>query len=269
MSDEPSGTRRTGVSTSPRTAAMWSVVEEVVRARADDLERPLRVIDLGGGTGGLAVPLAVAGHDVTVVDPSPDALASLRRRAAEAQASSRVSAVQGDADTLSSLVGHNRPDLVLCHGTLEYVDDPAATLTQVSAVLPAVGLNAKFSLPTGGILSLVVPQRAAAVVARALAGRFAQARAVMESPDGRWGDDDPLPRRFDRDGVIALLETAGLTTTRAHGIRLFSDLVPGALIDSDADRSALLDVERAVAAHPDFAALAALGTSLHVIATKA
>ena len=258
MSDEPSGTRRTGVSTSPRTAAMWSVVEEVVRARADDLERPLRVIDLGGGTGGLAVPLAVAGHDVTVVDPSPDALASLRRRAAEAQASSRVSAVQGDADTLSSLVGHNRPDLVLCHGTLEYVDDPAATLTQVSAVLP-----------TGGILSLVVPQRAAAVVARALAGRFAQARAVMESPDGRWGDDDPLPRRFDRDGVIALLETAGLTTTRAHGIRLFSDLVPGALIDSDADRSALLDVERAVAAHPDFAALAALGTSLHVIATKA
>lgn len=258
MSDDPSSTRRTGVSTSPRTAAMWAVVDEVVQARAGELQRPLRVIDLGGGTGGLAVPLAVAGHDVTVVDPSPDALASLRRRAAEAQASSHVSAVQGDADTLSSLVGRDQPDLVLCHGTLEYVDDPAATLGQVAAVLPA-----------GGILSLVVPQRAAAVVARALAGRFAQARAAMDRPDGRWGDDDPVPRRFDRAGVIALLEAAGLTTTRAHGIRLFSDLVPSALVDSDADRAALLDLERAVATHPDFAVLADLGTSLHVIATRA
>lgn len=258
MNDDPSSTRRTGVSTSPRTAAMWAVVDEVVQARADELGRPLRVIDLGGGTGGLAVPLAVAGHDVTVVDPSPDALASLRRRAAEAQASSRVSAVQGDADTLSSLVGRDQPDLVLCHGTLEYVDDPEVTLAQVAAVLPP-----------GGILSLVVPQRAAAVLARALAGQFAQARAAMDRADGRWGDADPVPRRFDRAGVLALLETAGLTATRAHGIRLFSDLVPGALVDSDADRAALLDLERAVATHPEFAVLADLGTSLHVIATKA
>ena len=140
MSDDPSSTRRAGVSTSPRTAAMWAAVDEVVRARADELQRPLRVIDLGGGTGGLAVPLALAGHDVTVVDPSPDALASLRRRATEAQASSRVSAVQGDAETLASLVGRDRPDLVLCHGTLEYVDDPAATLAQVAAARPGARL---------------------------------------------------------------------------------------------------------------------------------
>ena len=256
MSDDPSSTRRTGVSTSPRTAAMWAAVDEVVRARAEELQRPLRVIDLGGGTGGLAVPLALDGHDVTVVDPSPDALASLRRRAAEAQASSRISAVQGDAETLTSLVGRDRPDLVLCHGTLEYVDDPEATLSRVAGVLAP-----------GGILSIVVPQRSAAILARALAGRFAQARAALDRPDGRWGDGDPVPRRFDRAGVVALVEAAGLTVTRAHGIRLFSDLVPSALVDSDADRAALLELERAVAAHPEFAVLMDLGTSLHVIAT--
>lgn len=249
--------RRTGVSTSPRTAAMWTAVDEVVRARSAELERPLRVIDLGGGTGGLAVPLALAGHDVTVVDPSPDALASLRRRAAEAQASSRISAVQGDADTLSSLVGRDRPDLVLCHATLEYVDDPAVTLGQMADVLAPAG-----------ILSLVVPQRSAAVLARALAGQFAQALAALDRPDGRWGDADPAPRRFDRSGVVDLVEAAGLTITGAHGIRLFSDLVPSALVDSDADRAALLELERAVTAHPEFAVLADLGTSLHVIATK-
>ena len=46
--------------------------------------RPLDVVDLGGGTGVMAIPLAARGHRVTVVDPSPDALASLERRTAEA-----------------------------------------------------------------------------------------------------------------------------------------------------------------------------------------
>lgn len=257
MTEDATIARRTGVSTSPRTAAMWAVVDEVVRARSAELGRPLRVVDLGGGTGGLAVPLAVAGHDVTVVDPSPDALASLRRRAAEAQASSRVSAVQGDAETLASLVGRDRPDLVLCHGTLEYVDDAESTLARIADVLAP-----------GGILSLVVPQRAAAVLARAIAGQFAQARAVLDRADGRWGDADPVPRRFDRASVRALVEAAGFTTTRAHGIRIFTDLVPSALVDSDADRTALIELERAVSEHPDFAVLADLGTSLHVIATR-
>jgi len=256
VSHDPSSTRRTGVSASPRTAAMWEAVDEAVRGRGDELQRSLRVVDLGGGTGGLAVPLALDGHDVTVVDPSPDALASLRRRAAEAQTSSRISAVQGDAETLSSLIGRDRPDLVLCHGTLEYVDDPSATLSQIAGVLAP-----------GGILSLVVPQRSAAILARALAGQFAQARAALDRPDGRWGEGDPMPRRFDRAGVVGLVEAAGLTITSAHGIRLFSDLVPAALVDSDADRAALLDLERAVATHPEFAVLMDLGTSLHVIAT--
>ena len=257
MTEDATIARRTGVSTAPRTAAMWAAVDEVVRARSAELGRPLRVIDLGGGTGGLAVPLAVAGHDVTVVDPSPDALASLRRRAAEAQASSRGRGVPGDAEPLASLVGRDLPDLVLCHATLEYVDDPAATLALLAGVLAP-----------GGILSLVVPQRSAAVIARAIAGPFAQARAALDRPDGRWGDADPVPRRFDRTAVLGLVEAAGFTTTAAHGIRIFSDLVPSALVDSDADRSALLDLERAVVAHPEFSVLADLGTSLHVIAAR-
>ena len=50
----------------------------------------LTVVDVGGGTGGFAVPLAQAGHRVTVVDASPDALAALTRRAAEAGVADRV-----------------------------------------------------------------------------------------------------------------------------------------------------------------------------------
>ncbi len=44
----------------------------------------LDIIDVAGDRR-LAVPFAALGHNVTVVDPSPDALAAAQRRAAEAR----------------------------------------------------------------------------------------------------------------------------------------------------------------------------------------
>jgi len=80
--------RRDGV----RFSLVWDVLREVVSARVAETGRPtLDIIDVGGGTGGLAVPFAALGHNVTVVDPSPDALAAAQRRAAEAGA--RLTAV--------------------------------------------------------------------------------------------------------------------------------------------------------------------------------
>ncbi len=52
-----------------RTAAIWEAVHALAAARQRELGRPLVVLDLGGGTGGLAVPLALAGHHVHVLDP--------------------------------------------------------------------------------------------------------------------------------------------------------------------------------------------------------
>jgi S-adenosylmethionine-dependent methyltransferase len=46
-------------------------------AQLDPAGGALEVVDLGGGTGGVATALAGQGHRVTVIDPSPDALASL------------------------------------------------------------------------------------------------------------------------------------------------------------------------------------------------
>ena len=42
---------------------------------------PARVVDAGGGTGQLAVPLAAAGYQVTVVDTSAAMLATCQQRA--------------------------------------------------------------------------------------------------------------------------------------------------------------------------------------------
>jgi S-adenosylmethionine-dependent methyltransferase len=250
-------TRRGGVDTALRTSAVWTAVRALVARQQEVLGRPLRVIDLGGGTGGLAVPIAELGHDVTVVDPSPDALASLSRRSAERGVAHRVTAVQGDADTLVELVGAHLVDLVCCHGTLEVVDDPASTLGSLSAVLAP-----------GGHLSLVAAQRLAVVLARVLAGQFAQAHEALLSADGRWGSADPMPRRFDAAALRAMVQATGLEVLDVHGVRLFSDLVPSALLDSEADRAALLDLEHAASRHPDFGFLGQLGAAVHLLARR-
>ena len=260
MADERARTRRVGSQPGLRTAAVQAAVDAVAQRRSAELARPLRVLDLGGGTGGTAVPLAAAGHDVTVVDPSPDALASLRRRAAETGTSERVHPLQGDTDSVGEPDdGGARPsyDLVCLHGTLEVVDDPDTALGNVAAVLAP-----------GGTLSLVVAQRLPAALARALAGQFARAQAILQRPDGRWGDDDPAPRRFDEAEVLALLAAHGLTVVDSHGVRIFSDLVPSALVDSEADRTALLELEQAASRHPDHPLLGALGSVRHVLATR-
>jgi S-adenosylmethionine-dependent methyltransferase len=255
--DEGRRTRRGGVETSVRTSAVWESVEALVAQREHQLGRSLRVVDLGGGTGGLAVPLARLGHHVTVIDPSLDALASLSRRAGDSGVAEQILAVQGDAANLLEVHPDADADLVCCHGALEFVEDPAATLRSVAAVLA-----------DGGYLSLVVATRMAAVLARALAGQFAQAQRALISDDGRWGPADPLPRRFDAAGITALVGGAGLAVEDSHGVRIFSDLVPAAYVDSEADRAALLELEQTASRHPDYAFLGHIGAALHVLARR-
>ena len=255
MTSERTRPRR-GVETGLRTAAVWATVSRLAAERRQELGRPLRVLDLGGGTGGLAVPLAQEGHEVIVVDPSPDALAALRRRVAEAGVEDYLRATQGDADDLQSIL-RARVDLVCLHGALEVVDDPKHTVRRIGEVI----------VP-GGHLSVVTAQRLAVVLSRALAGEFAQAGTALRSPDGRFGPSDPLPRRFDKTAVEALVTQCGFTVETSHGVRLFSDLVPSVHLDSDADRAALLDLETALATHPEFGAIGQIGAALHVVARR-
>jgi S-adenosylmethionine-dependent methyltransferase len=234
-----------------RTAAVWAALDPVVGAGT-----PLRVLDVGGGSGMFAVPLARLGHEVTVVDPSADALATLRRRAETAGVGDRVRGVQGDGDLLHEVLpgddGADGYDLALCHSVLEVVDDPAVTLSEIAR-----------ALRPGGQVSVATVNRAGAVLARAVAGHPVEARALLE-------DRDPAParahhharRRFDPADLLALVEGAGLRAGSWRGVSVVADLLDAT---SGADSEAVRALELALAETSPYRDIA---TGLHVLATR-
>jgi S-adenosylmethionine-dependent methyltransferase len=252
-------------------ALVADALDAVLAARAARAGRAvLEVVDVGAGTGGFAVRLAALGHHVTVVDPSPDALAAARWRAAELGVT--LTAVQGEAGDLAGLVGEGTADLVVCHNVLEYVDSPAAAMAAVARVLRA-----------GGAVSVLAANVVAAVLQRALAGRYDEARRLLEPHLPAAGPSvadptlapapapapDPVTgitehRRFTLTELTALIEGAGLRVGEAQGIRVFAGLLPGAGADPNA-AGGLRDLEAAAAAYP---ALRDIAARLHVLASR-
>jgi 2-polyprenyl-3-methyl-5-hydroxy-6-metoxy-1,4-benzoquinol methylase len=230
-----------------RTAAIWAALDPLVTAGT-----PLRVLDVGGGSGMFAVPLAQLGHQVTVVDPSADALATLHRRAATVGAGDRVRGVQGDGDRmLTALPAGDLFDLVLCHFVLEVVDDPASTLRQIAGVLRP-----------GGQLSTASANRAGAVLARAVGGHPVEARALLAGEDPAPGRGGPARRRFSPEELLALIAGAGLEPGQWRGVSVVSDLLGAS---SGADPDALRALELSLAGTSPYRDVA---TGLHVLATR-
>ena len=244
---------RTHPHPSPRTAVVWAVLGTELATRAG---ASLQVLDVGGGSGQFAVPLAALGHDVTVVDASPDAIAALERRAAEQGVADRVRAIQGDVDSLLDAIDPVSRDLVLCHSLLEVVDDPASALAAVAA-----------TVRPGGCVSVVVANRHAAVLSRALGGHVAEAARTFADPAGRTGPTDVLHRRFDVATAVALVEGAGLRVESVHGVRVLADLVPGTVLDGEAGAAtALHELELAVSDRSPYRDIA---TQLHLLGRHA
>jgi SAM-dependent methyltransferase len=262
--------------TTPPTLVAHALDAALAARAAQTGRAALDVVDVGAGTGGFAVQLAALGHHVTVVDPSPDALAAARWRAAELGVT--LTAVQGEASDLAALVGEGAADLVVCHNVLEYVDSPAAAMTAIARVLR-----------TGGTVSVLAANVVAAVLQRALAGRYEEARRLLDphspSAEGAEGSEPSVPdpgsapspapapahaptqaitehRRFTLAELTELIESAGLRVGEAQGIRVFAGLLPGA--DPNA-ADGLRELEAAAAGYP---ALRDIAARLHVVAFR-
>ena len=200
------------------------------------------------------MPFAAAGCVVTVVEPNPNALAALSRRAADAGVADRITAVQADSDALGSEVPAGGADLVLAHGLFEVVEDPKRTM---AAIVETTAV--------GGAVSVLVANRTAAVLHRAIAGRLDEAGALVGEPSGRLADE-LLERRLDTKSLTRLLGDAGLVVELLQGYGVLTDLVPSAALAKDPTAAdTLAELELRVATVP---ALRDVATRLHALARR-
>jgi SAM-dependent methyltransferase len=237
-------TRREPVS--GRQRLVWQLLADAIES-VTLAGRPAEVLDCGGGSGSFAVPLARAGAQVTVVDVSVDALATLSRRADEAGVAERVRPVQCDVEALADSLPAAAFDLVLAHGILEAVDQVAPAFDAIAG-----------TVRPGGLLSVLVGNPVAGVLARALAGDVASALRELRGLDTDFGHPGP-------GAVEALCRADGLLIEQVHGIGVFADLVPGTALDAPGALEALTDLEAETAARSPFCDIA---SRVHILARR-
>lgn len=174
---------------------------------------PRRVVDVGGGAGHQSVPLARAGHHVTIVDPSPAMLGRAAERvAAEPEdVAARITLVEGGGEEAPAALGGETFDVVLCHGVLMYLDDPG----------PLVDALCRLTAP-GGVLSIVAKNVEVMSVRPALEGDWAAAIAAFDSD--RQVNGLGVDTRGDRvDDLSERIARRGVAPVAWYGVRIFTD----------------------------------------------
>lgn len=179
--------------------------------------RPPRALDLGSGTGEMALRLAAAGFSVTLVDGS----ARMLERAAHAAAARGLSVVcrmlDLDGADLERALGAGGYDLVLCHDVLEYVASPEAVLRA-----------AREALADGGRVSLVVRNRTGEVLKRLLRGDDPDAALALLATRRAREDLYGLELRLlAPEEVRTLVRAAGLRVLAERGVRAVADHLAG------------------------------------------
>jgi S-adenosylmethionine-dependent methyltransferase len=208
--------------------------------------RSLHALDLGCGTGAIAVRLARLGIHVTLLDASLPMLEFAKRAAREAGVTERFALKQGDAVQLATLFDAGSFDLIICHNILEYVDDPGAVLRGAARTLR----------DPSGILSVLVRNRAGEVLKAAIQG--GDLAATEHNLTAEWGNESLYGGRvrlFAAENLQAMLAAASFAVTAERGVRVVSDYLPRRISRSD-EYERIFELERKLGRRPEFAAVA-------------
>ena len=199
-------------------------------------EPPATVLDVGGGAGHQSFPLAEAGYEVTLLDPSEAMLDKARQRLQRlsGEAQRRVRLVQADGADADEAVGGRRFDAVLCHGVLGYLDRPEPLVDQLCRCAA-----------DGGVVSVMTANARAMAVRPALERRWDDALAAFDSrvDVGVLG----VPGRADTvEELSELMRSGGVEPLRWYGVWLFVDWLEFGGAELDVDDAAQVAATAAV-----------------------
>jgi S-adenosylmethionine-dependent methyltransferase len=206
----------------------------------------LLALDIGGGTGAIAVRLARDGLQVTFLDSSLPMLDLAKNAAREAGVTDRITPIHGDAAELVNLFPASSFDVILCHNILEYVDDPGDVLRSAARALR----------DPSSIMSVLVRNQAGEVLKAAIQeGNLAAAEHNLTA---EWGNESLYGGRvrlFAAESLQAMMKAASLTVTAEWGVRVMSDYLPPVVSRKD-QYERIFQLERKMGKRPEFVPVA-------------
>lgn len=206
----------------------------------------LRALDVGCGTGVVAMRLAQSGFQVTLLDSSVAMLDLADRAAREAGVVESTERKHGDAGELVNLFEAETFDVILCHNLLEYAADPVCVLRGAARALRS----------SAAILSLLVRNQAGEVVKATV--KDGDLKAAEDALTAEWGNESLYGgkvRLFARDALQSMLKTASLRVVGERGVRVLSDYLPPR-VSRDAEYDRIFELERKLGGRPEYAAIA-------------
>ncbi|MCG8709047.1 tRNA uridine 5-oxyacetic acid(34) methyltransferase CmoM [Brenneria sp. 4F2] len=229
-----------------RQAVLWQDLSGLLAQFPD---RPLRVLDAGGGEGHMACRLAALGHQVLLCDLSDEMIQRARNAAAAQNLSHNMRFVQCAAQDIAQYM--ERPaDLILFHAVLEWVAQPR----QVLKVLYDC-------LSPDGVLSLMFYNQHGLLMRNMVLGNFAYVEAGMPKRKRRsLSPDHPL----DPQQVYGWLDELGFSISGKTGVRVFHDYLQNKQQQSD-NFAEILELEQRYCRQEPFVSL---GRYIHVMAHK-
>jgi S-adenosylmethionine-dependent methyltransferase len=226
-----------------RADLAWENFREFLPSRSD-----AAALDVGGGTGAMAVRLAECGFSVTVLDVSEAMLAETERAAMEANLRHRITLVHGDAGQLPHLFSPASFTVVVCHNVIEFVDCPGEVLQAINSLLMR---------RDNAVASVIVRNRAGEILSAALKnGDLAAAERNLTAPNVHAKLVDQRVAVFTPRELRDMVAAAGLDALAEFGIRVFSDYLQEQFVSEDCNYSGPLALERRLGAQSDFAAIA-------------
>jgi len=212
-----------------------------------------RVLDAGGGQGQMALPLAQAGHEVTLCDISGEMLQLARERFELAGMKQAITIRQSSIQTLADdVVKENAApyDLVMCHAVLEWVAAPEVLLQSLMQLLQP-----------GGFVSLTFYNVNSLIYKNLLRTNFKKIqRREFTGYRGSLTPTNPL----QPEQVYEWLQALPLQTLCRSGIRVFHDYIFNQE-DREREPGALLALELEMSRREPYRSL---GRYIHVLAQK-
>lgn len=209
-----------------------------------------RILDVGCGTGTLALSLAGKGFNVTAIDPDQGMIDVAKKEAVTTNAT--INLLTGGVKDLDELIEGSTFDLVICHSVLEFLSNSTEVIQSLK----------RFIAPKG-FLSIETKNVAAPVFYNVFVKQdFGKAKEELFNRVQKSQLIGSDMQAFSVGNLEEILINTGFSIAETFGVRIFPDYLPEKILESEKTFSDLLELEKILHNKPPYNAV---GRYIHLI----